>query len=109
MLFGAYGGSFLSEQRLGRVGYLVGSHLGSWVGGRIGLMVYDVVNGVHYLLQFVQMEKNENHEALVYEKSKVSEDSYVYENSDIYESPPDESSESEESWGRPARRAKKLN
>ncbi|WRX10149.1 hypothetical protein QQP08_002636 [Theobroma cacao] len=58
-------------------------HLGSWVGGRIGLMVYDVVNGVHYLLQFVQMEKNENHEALVYEKSEVFEDSYAYENSDI--------------------------
>ncbi|KAK6242966.1 hypothetical protein QUC31_009375 [Theobroma cacao] len=96
-LFGAYGGGFLGEQRLGRVGYLVGSHLGSWVGGRIGLMVYDVVNGVHYLLQFVQMEENENHEAPVYEKSEVSEDSYAYENSDIYESPPDESSESEES------------
>ncbi|XP_021283469.1 uncharacterized protein LOC110415980 [Herrania umbratica] len=96
-LFGAYGGGFLGEQRLGRVGYLVGSHLGSWVGGRIGLMVYDVVNGVHYLLQFVQMEESENHEAPIYEKSEVSEDSYAYENSDIYESPPDESSESQES------------
>ncbi|XWS64449.1 hypothetical protein CRYUN_Cryun05aG0004700 [Craigia yunnanensis] len=96
-LFGAYGGGFLGEQRLGRVGYLVGSHLGSWVGGRIGLMVYDVVTGVHYLLQFVQMEESENHEAPVYEKSEVSEDSYVYENVDAYESPPDESSESQES------------
>ncbi|KAL9262298.1 hypothetical protein AKJ16_DCAP15624 [Drosera capensis] len=53
-LVGAYGGGFLGDQRLGRIGYLVGSHLGSWVGGRIGLMVYDVVNGVHFLLQFVQ-------------------------------------------------------
>ncbi|XVF05954.1 hypothetical protein REPUB_Repub06bG0005800 [Reevesia pubescens] len=97
-LIGAYGGGFLGEQRLGRVGYLVGSHLGSWVGGRIGLMVYDVVNGVHYLLQFAQMEESENHEASVYEKSEVSEDSYAaYENSDAYESPPDESSESQES------------
>ncbi|KAF2324017.1 hypothetical protein GH714_006175 [Hevea brasiliensis] len=51
-LFGAYAGGFLGEARLGRFGYLVGSHLGSWVGGRIGLMVYDVVNGVNFLLQF---------------------------------------------------------
>lgn len=96
-LFGAYGGGFLGEQRLGRVGYLVGSHVGSWVGGRVGLMVYDVVNGVHYLLQFVQMEGNESPEAPVYEKTEVSEDSYVYENADTYEPPRDESSESQES------------
>ncbi|CAM8965854.1 unnamed protein product [Rhodiola kirilowii] len=51
-LFGAYAGGFLGEQRLGRIGYLVGSHLGSWVGGRMGLMIYDVVNGVHFLFQF---------------------------------------------------------
>lgn len=49
-LIGTYAIGFHGEQRLGRVGYLVGSHLGSWFGGRIGLMVYDVVNGVHYLL-----------------------------------------------------------
>ncbi|KAI5566260.1 hypothetical protein BDE02_13G008200 [Populus trichocarpa] len=72
-LVGAYAGGFLGDERLGRVGYLVGSHLGSWVGGRIGLMVYDVVDGVHYLLQFVQGEDSE-----------------------VYESPPDESPESYE-------------
>lgn len=55
-LFGTYAGGFLGEQRLGRFGYLVGSHLGSWIGGRIGLMVYDVVNGVQYLLQFAQTQ-----------------------------------------------------
>ncbi|OMO86273.1 hypothetical protein CCACVL1_09670 [Corchorus capsularis] len=98
-LVGAYSGGFLGEQRLGRVGYLVGSHLGSWVGGRIGLMVYDVVNGVHFLLQFAQMEESENHEAPVYEKSEVPEDSNGYQNSDSYEAPPyeSESSESQES------------
>lgn len=53
-LIGTYAGGFQGEQRLGRFGYLVGSHLGSWVGGRIGLMVYDVINGVHYLIQFAQ-------------------------------------------------------
>ncbi|KAK8480669.1 hypothetical protein V6N13_031306 [Hibiscus sabdariffa] len=96
-LFGAYGGGFLGEQRLGRVGYLVGSHLGGWIGGRIGLMVYDVVNGVHYFLQFAQSEESENQEALIYEKSEASEDSYVSGNSEAYESPPDESAESQES------------
>ncbi|KAF5739984.1 hypothetical protein HS088_TW11G00047 [Tripterygium wilfordii] len=89
-LFGAYSGGFLGEQRLGRFGYLVGSELGSWVGGRIGLMVYDVVNGVHYLLQFVQAIDGEVHETPVYEKSEASEDSYTYE------SPSYESSESYE-------------
>lgn len=49
-LIGTYAIGFLGEQRFGRVGYLVGSHLGSWFGGRIGLMVYDVVNGLHYVL-----------------------------------------------------------
>lgn len=58
-LFGTYGGGFVGEQSLGRVGYLVGSHLGNWIGGRIGLMIYDVVNGLHYLLHFVQMEETE--------------------------------------------------
>ena len=51
-LFGTYAGGFLGEQRLGRFGYLVGSHMGSWIGGRIGLMLYDVGNGVHFLLRF---------------------------------------------------------
>ncbi|KAJ6694454.1 hypothetical protein OIU85_005166 [Salix viminalis] len=62
-LVGAYAGGFLGDERLGRVGYLVGSHLGSWVGGRVGLMVYDVVNGVHCLLQFVQGEGSEVYES----------------------------------------------
>lgn len=51
-LFGTYGVGFMGEQRLGRFGYLVGSQLGSWIGSRIGLMVYDVANGVHFVLQY---------------------------------------------------------
>ncbi|KAM7478459.1 hypothetical protein LguiA_026672 [Lonicera macranthoides] len=66
-LFGTYGGGFFGEQRFGRFGYLVGSQLGSWVGGRIGLMVYDVVNGVHYLLEFGQPEEFSQPEKIVYE------------------------------------------
>lgn len=55
-LVGTYVGGFHGEQMLGKIGYLGGSHLGSWVGGRIGLMIYDVVNGVHHLLNFVESE-----------------------------------------------------
>ncbi|GAV85567.1 hypothetical protein CFOL_v3_29003 [Cephalotus follicularis] len=103
-LFGAYAGGFGGEQRLGRLGYLVGSHLGSWVGGRIGLMVYDVINGVNFLIQFVQAEGSENRESPVKAKIEASEDSYACETppytrseasegSSLYESSPYESSE----------------
>ncbi|KAI7756445.1 hypothetical protein M8C21_013473, partial [Ambrosia artemisiifolia] len=57
-----YGGTitegYLGEERFGRFGYLIGSQLGSWVGGRMGLMVYDIANGVHFLLEFGQPEEN---------------------------------------------------
>ncbi|KAL9318707.1 hypothetical protein ACSQ67_015224 [Phaseolus vulgaris] len=112
-LFGTYGGGFLGEQRLGRFGYLVGSHLGSWVGGRIGLMVYDVVNGLQLLLQFVQTgeivvrEKSEPPESSFFGETPVydsSEDSKFYESppseeSYAYESPPSEESYADESTG----------
>ncbi|TKY52305.1 hypothetical protein E2542_SST23825 [Spatholobus suberectus] len=94
-LFGTYAGGFLGEQRLGRLGYLVGSHMGSWVGGRIGLMIYDVVNGVHLLLQFVQtgeievQEKSEPPERSFYGETPVYDSS---EDSSVYESPPSEES-----------------
>ncbi|PON35451.1 hypothetical protein TorRG33x02_351350 [Trema orientale] len=112
-LFGTYIVGFLGEERLGRVGYLVGSHLGSWIGGRIGLMVYDVVNGVHYLLQSVQGGEIEVHKT--YEISEASGDSYAYEasktpdygsseasgDSYAYEAPPYTSPESSEGSNAP--------
>ncbi|KAL6901956.1 hypothetical protein ACP4OV_004832 [Aristida adscensionis] len=55
-LFGTYVGGFRVEERLGKIGYLVGSHVGSWVGGRIGLMIYDVISGLKHMLQFAQLE-----------------------------------------------------
>ncbi|BAT86118.1 hypothetical protein LR48_Vigan03g265600 [Vigna angularis] len=54
-LFGTYAGGFLGEQKLGRLGYLVGSHTGSWFGGKVGLMLYDVVNGLHFLLHSLRL------------------------------------------------------
>lgn len=94
-LFGAYAGGFLGEQRLGRFGYLVASHLGSWVGGRLGLMIYDVVNGVHYMLSFVQgEEESEVHEKAAYvENEAFDDDSHVNE-APIYAN----SEDSEESY-----------
>ncbi|RDX89705.1 hypothetical protein CR513_28531, partial [Mucuna pruriens] len=104
-LFGTYAGGFLGEQRLGKLGYLVGSHMGSWVGGRIGLMVYDVVNGVHLLLHFVQtgeIEVREKSEPPETESSFYGETT-VYDSSEgssIYESPPSEESYAYESTER---------
>ncbi|KAJ6974189.1 hypothetical protein NC653_030311 [Populus alba x Populus x berolinensis] len=57
-----YGGT-ITEGFLRGSGTLVGAYAWSWVGGRIGLMVYDVVDGVHYLLQFVQGEDSEVYES----------------------------------------------
>ena len=55
-LLGSYTGGYMGEQRLGWIGFLVGSHMGSWAGGRIGLMAYDVGNGVQFLLHLVDKE-----------------------------------------------------
>ncbi|CAK8572524.1 unnamed protein product [Lathyrus sativus] len=104
-LFGAYGGAYLGEQSLGRIGYLVGSHMGSWVGGRIGLMIYDVVNGVHLLLQFVQTGEVEVHKTPVNENFDAPDTSFdgevpfseSSESSSLYESSPSEESNAYES------------
>ncbi|KAK9293199.1 hypothetical protein L1049_021188 [Liquidambar formosana] len=101
-LIGAYGGGFLGEQRLGKWGYLAGSHLGSWVGGRLGLMVYDVINGVQFLVQFVQPEETQVFQSSAYESpetSETSQDSYTYESPEYTsseESPAHDSSEEHE-------------
>lgn len=104
-LFGAYGGGFFGEQSLGRIGYLVGSHMGSWVGGRIGLMIYDVINGVHLLLEFVQTGEIEVRKTLVHENSDAPYTSFDgevptfdrSERSSSYESSPTEESNADES------------
>ncbi|CAL1407676.1 unnamed protein product [Linum trigynum] len=104
-LFGAYAGGFYGEQGIGRVGYLLGSHLGSWIGGRIGLMVYDVVSGLHYLVTVVETidgetendEKADAGESYSYEDPPAFEgnEGVIEEGSSVYESPMYESSESE--------------
>ncbi|XP_068660986.1 uncharacterized protein [Aristolochia californica] len=78
-LFGTYAGGFLGDEKLGKFGYLIGSHLGSWVGGRVGLMFYDVANGVHYLFQFVHIV--DSNSAATFEETPDQDtiDAYVYE------------------------------
>ena len=55
---GAYWGGFQGEENLGRIGYFVGSHVGSWIGGRVGLMVYDISNAAHFLINGYLNEEN---------------------------------------------------
>lgn len=77
-LFGTYIGGFHGEQRLGRFGYFAGSHLGSWIGGRVGLMFYDIVSGINYMFDFVQYEEPYRQaETVSYDEegSRYSEDS----------------------------------
>ncbi|XP_065853899.1 uncharacterized protein [Euphorbia lathyris] len=104
-LVGAFAGGFLGEARVGRFGYLVGSHMGSWIGGRIGLMLYDVVSGVHYFLQVFQGGEGKTQES--FGTFEASEDYQVHETpeytsadaseaSTFYESPSYESSETYE-------------
>ncbi|EFJ28528.1 hypothetical protein SELMODRAFT_89585, partial [Selaginella moellendorffii] len=46
---GAWMGGIEGERKLGRIGYLIGSHLGNWIGGRVGLMLYDIGNAAWFL------------------------------------------------------------
>lgn len=71
-LFGTYFIGYLGEERFGRFGYLVGSQFGSWIGGRIGLMVYDIANAVHFL-QFGQTEENVKEKVDFFQFDKTEE------------------------------------
>ncbi|XP_048571251.1 uncharacterized protein LOC125551906 [Triticum urartu] len=87
-LFGTYAGGFHGEERLGKLGYLVGSQLGSWGGGRIGLMVYDVINGLNYMLEFVRPEEYRSSSYAAEEGSEYADNyrssSYVSEEGSEY-------------------------
>ncbi|KAJ6806247.1 uncharacterized protein M6B38_175235 [Iris pallida] len=104
-LFGTYVGGFHGEQRLGKLGYYGGSHLGSWVGGRIGLMIYDVANGVSYLVQFVQPDDSSSEEGDTSEEtiSEYAQEEVSYdgrgEDSESYEYNLDKSEEDSGGWG----------
>lgn len=91
-LFGTYIIGYHGEEAFGRFGYLVGSHLGSWIGGRIGLMCYDVVNGINFLVGFVETAEDTISE-VSNDYAESSDDESVSESSD--ENP----EASSEGWG----------
>lgn len=47
---GAFAGGLAGEGKIGWLGSVMGSQMGSWTGGRIALMAYDVGIGLQYLL-----------------------------------------------------------
>ncbi|CAI9781064.1 unnamed protein product [Fraxinus pennsylvanica] len=47
---GAFAGGLVGEGKIGWLGFVLGSQMGSWTGGRIALMAYDVGIGLQYLL-----------------------------------------------------------
>jgi hypothetical protein len=79
-------GGFHGEQRMGgKIGYLLGSHVGSWIGARMGLMVYDVINGVSNLVSVVQPEESYQSQSSYgdeYRREEISEESQYYERPD---------------------------
>jgi hypothetical protein len=85
-LFGTYMGGYHGEQRMGgKIGYLLGSHIGSWIGARMGLMVYDVVNGVSYLVSFVQPEESYQSQSSYedeYRREEISKETQYHESSE---------------------------
>ncbi|KAG0555446.1 hypothetical protein M758_12G173000 [Ceratodon purpureus] len=87
-LCGTWWGGILGEDRLGKVGYLIGTQVGSWAGSRIALMTYDIVKAIQLITlevkEFVTGE-DENEDV---GKEAVSEE-YITENA--YQSSPEES------------------
>nr|CCD74504.1 similar to XP_002891958 hypothetical protein [A.lyrata] [Arabidopsis halleri subsp. halleri] len=91
-MIGAYSGGYVGEQRFGRFGYLVGSTLGNWVGARVGLMVYDVVNGVNFFLETYQSGEIYKDQS-TYESPEDQSTYESREDQSIYESPEDQSTD----------------
>jgi hypothetical protein len=81
-LIGTYVGGGLGEQRLNwphpRIGYLVGSHIGSWLGGEAGLVFHDLSNGAQFLKNSLGEIASETTEDF---RTTDSRDSFVVDSS----------------------------
>jgi len=87
-LCGTWWGGLVGENRLGRVGYLIGTQVGSWAGSRIALMSYDIAKAIQLITLEVKdfitgADENED----VAEETRSEE--YIAE--DSYQSPSEES------------------
>lgn len=58
-LMGSYIGGIIGEGKNRWLGFLMGSQFGSWIGGRLGLILYDVGNGLQFLLQLTKTNKSD--------------------------------------------------
>ncbi|XP_049388831.1 uncharacterized protein LOC125853201 [Solanum stenotomum] len=58
-LLGSYIGGIIGEGKTRWLGFLLGSQFGSWIGGRLGLILYDVGNGLQFLLQLTKTNKSD--------------------------------------------------
>ncbi|XP_015086217.1 uncharacterized protein LOC107029336 [Solanum pennellii] len=58
-LMGSYIGGIIGEGKNRWLGFLLGSQFGSWIGGRLGLILYDVGNGLQFLLQLTKTNKSD--------------------------------------------------
>ncbi|TMW82482.1 hypothetical protein EJD97_005834 [Solanum chilense] len=58
-LMGSYIGGIIGEGKNRWLGFLLGSQFGSWIGGRLGLILYDVGNGLQFLLKLTKTNKSD--------------------------------------------------
>jgi len=76
------------ENRLGRVGYLIGTQVGSWAGSRIALMSYDIAKAIQLItLEVKEFITGADENESVAEENRSEE--YIAENS--YQSSSEES------------------
>ncbi|XP_059311045.1 uncharacterized protein LOC132062510 [Lycium ferocissimum] len=66
-LLGSYIGGIIGEGKNRWLGFLLGSQLGSWIGGRLGLMLYDVGNGLQFLLHLTKSKSDGESTSLLLE------------------------------------------
>lgn len=93
------------ENRLGRVGYLLGSQVGSWAGSRVALMTYDIIKAIQLITSEVKdFVTGEDEEEKVSEEKNSEE--YIaaneYQSSsakDVVENPSSDESGSGWGWG----------
>jgi len=67
--------------RLGRVGYLIGTQIGSWAGSRIALMTYDIAKAIQLITLEVKdfitgADENENDGGETRSEEYIAENSY---------------------------------
>lgn len=100
-LCGTWWGGVVGENRLGRVGYLIGTQVGSWAGSRIALMSYDIAKAIQLITLEVKdfvtgADENENVAEETKSEEYIAENSYQSSEEGVNENP--SSDESGSGW-----------